>query len=73
MKLQIETDTQLVQDPLSDNGNSTREKGERFVSSVTMPEMSSSSASSSTGLGWLLTLSRLGHASSCSAFKCNTF
>lgn len=51
MKLQIETDTQVVQGPLTDNGNSTQEKGEIFVSSVTMPEMSSSSASSSTGLG----------------------
>lgn len=26
MKLQIETDTQLVQDPLTGNGNSTQEK-----------------------------------------------
>lgn len=46
MKLQIETDKQLVQDPLTDNGDSTQE--EIFVSSVTMPDMLSSSASSST-------------------------
>lgn len=32
MKLQTETDTQLVQDPLTDNGNSTQEKEEIFVS-----------------------------------------
>lgn len=39
MKLQRETDTQLVQDPLTDNSNSTQEKEEIFVSSVTMPDM----------------------------------
>lgn len=50
MKLQIETDTHLVQDPLTDNSNSTQEKEEIFVSSVVMPGVSSSSASSSTGL-----------------------
>lgn len=48
MKLQTETDKQLVQDPLTDNSNSTQEKEEIFVSSVTMPDMSSSHASSST-------------------------
>lgn len=50
MKLQTETDKQLVQDPLTDNGNSTQEKEEIFVSSVTMPDTLSSSASSSMGL-----------------------
>lgn len=47
MKLQIETDTQLVQDPLTDNSNSTQEI---FVSSVTVPDVLPSSASSSTAL-----------------------
>lgn len=50
MKLQTETDKQIVQDPLTDNGNSTQEKEEIFVSSVTMPDTLSSSASSSMGL-----------------------
>lgn len=45
MKLQTETDKHLVQDPLTDKGNSTQEKEEIVVSSVTMPDTLSSSAS----------------------------